>query len=111
MSPAAFTDTLSPSLKNVDISLATTIPDGNGYFTGDPDNPSYESDHESELSQLSFDSDNSSESDFCPKYTWLRESGDLPCFDFRVVPDDKTFGPLMESIARAVGMVCLSSRR
>lgn len=102
LSPAAFTGTFSPSLKDVDISLATTVPDGNWYFTGDPDNPSYESDHESELSQSSFDSDNSSESDFCPEYTWLRESGDLPCFDFRAVPDDKTFGPLMESIARAV---------
>lgn len=105
LSPAAFTDIHSPSLKNVEISLSAVTPDGNWYFTGDPENPGYEeSDRGSEYdgSERGFDSDNSSQSDDCPEYAWLRESGDRPQFFFRLVPDDKTFGPLVASIARAI---------
>lgn len=104
LSPAAFTDIHSSSLKKLEIYLSAITPDGNWYFTGDPDNPCYESDRESEYdsSERGFDSDNSSESDHCPEYAWLRASGDRPQFSFRLVPDDKTFGPLMASIARAI---------
>ncbi|KAI4596668.1 hypothetical protein KJ359_005010 [Pestalotiopsis sp. 9143b] len=110
LSPVAFgphprlADLHCPLLEEIVVDISMCTPDGKYLLTGDPedapdDDGYYESGEEPPAAP--FDSDDSDTSDWAPEFAWGKEDGDIPVVLFRTTPNDETFVPLWESLARA----------